>query len=104
MNARGWAEFSPKDSLTILSKTADTLDIMNNIFHHNGLANVAAQATFPPENPFAHVVNGERNKLLLSLANTGTSNFTLVNAAASYHDPAQNWALVSRLDVDRELR
>lgn len=68
---------------------------MNNIFHQDRLANVVAQANFPPENPLAHVVNGERNRLLLSLANGGKENFTLVNAAASYHDVGKDWALVS---------
>jgi hypothetical protein len=70
---------------------------MNNLFHHPSLSNVLAKATFPPDNQLAHVVNGERNKLLLSLANTGKENYTLLNAAASYHDPARQWALVSSL-------
>lgn len=70
---------------------------MNNLFHHPSLSNVLAKATFPPDNQLAHVVNGERNKLLLSLANTGKENYTLLNAAASYHDPARQWALVSPL-------
>ncbi|KAJ9104797.1 hypothetical protein QFC19_003938 [Naganishia cerealis] len=74
---------------------------MNNIFHHAGLANVVAHADFPPENPLAHVVNGERNRLLLSLANAGPDNFTLVNAAASYHDPARDWALLSNTTASK---
>jgi hypothetical protein len=77
---------------------------MNNIFHQDRLANVVAQANFPPENPLAHVVNGERNRLLLSLANGGKENFTLVNAAASYHDLGKDWALVSVVTAIAEAR
>ncbi|KAJ9108750.1 hypothetical protein QFC21_000070 [Naganishia friedmannii] len=77
---------------------------MNNLFHHPALSNILAKATFPPDNQLAHVVNGERNKLLLSLANTGKENFTLLNAAASYHDPAQHWALELGLTIWANLR
>jgi translocon-associated protein subunit alpha len=41
------------------------------------------------------VVNGEKNNLLIHLANNGNRNYTLVSAAASFHDPAKHWALVS---------
>ncbi|KAJ9125132.1 hypothetical protein QFC22_000086 [Naganishia vaughanmartiniae] len=77
---------------------------MNNLFHHPTLSNVLAKATFPPDNQLAHVVNGQRNKLLLSLANTGKENYTLLSAAASYHDPAQHWALELGLTVWANLR
>ena len=40
------------------------------------------------------ITNGEANKLLIHLANGSKNNYTIVSAAASYHDPARNWALV----------
>lgn len=45
------------------------------------------------------VVNGEKNPLSITLQNLGKKNYTLVSAAASYHDPNNHWALVSRLSV-----
>lgn len=41
------------------------------------------------------VVNGEDNNILIHLINSGSKNYTLVSASASYHDPANHWALVS---------
>lgn len=40
------------------------------------------------------ITNGEANKILIHLANGSKNNYTVVSAAASYHDPARNWALV----------
>jgi len=48
---------------------------------------IAATAAFPPTNPFAHVVNGERNKLTLEIENKSPVNVTLRSAGGSIHDP-----------------
>jgi translocon-associated protein subunit alpha len=32
--------------------------------------------------------------VILKFINSGTGNYTIVNAAASYHDVEKNWALV----------
>nr|ODN88237.1 hypothetical protein L203_02845 [Cryptococcus depauperatus CBS 7841] len=55
---------------------------------------VAVSATFPESNVFGNVVNGEKNNILLHLANSGSKNYTLVSASASYHDINNHWALV----------
>jgi hypothetical protein len=44
---------------------------------------------------FVVVVNGQQNQMILKFINSGTGNYTIVNAAASYHDVGKNWALVS---------
>jgi len=48
---------------------------------------ITATATFPATNPFAHVVNGERNKMSLEIENKSPVNVTLKSAAGSFHDP-----------------
>jgi len=48
---------------------------------------IVAVASFPPTNPFAHVVNGERNKMTLEIENKSHLNVTLKSAAGSIHDP-----------------
>jgi len=48
---------------------------------------IAAVASFPASNPFAHVVNGERNKMTLEIENKSPLNVTLKSAAGSIHDP-----------------
>lgn len=48
---------------------------------------IAAVASFPPSNPFAHIVNGERNKMTLEIENKSPLNITLKSAAGSIHDP-----------------
>ncbi|WVF71398.1 hypothetical protein IAT40_006202 [Kwoniella sp. CBS 6097] len=55
---------------------------------------VLVSASFPESNPFGLVVNGEQNSILVHLANQGTKNYTLVSAAASYHDVNNHWATV----------
>lgn len=42
----------------------------------------------------AVVVNGEQNNMLISVQNTGTNNYTLVSASASYHDHSKDWKLL----------
>ncbi|KAF5381976.1 hypothetical protein D9615_004294 [Tricholomella constricta] len=48
---------------------------------------VAVTANFPESNPFGHVVNGEKNSLLLSVENKSGRNVTLVSVAGSVHHP-----------------
>ncbi|KAG9013874.1 hypothetical protein FRB94_004255 [Tulasnella sp. JGI-2019a] len=48
---------------------------------------IAAVASFPDTNPFAHVVNGEKNKMTLEIENKSHLNVTLKSAAGSIHDP-----------------
>ncbi|KAL7418486.1 hypothetical protein Q5752_006944 [Cryptotrichosporon argae] len=67
------------------------------IFSHDVADDVLVTAAFPESNPFGLVVNGEPTALLLNLANPSANNYTLVSAAASYHDPARDWALVKNV-------
>lgn len=71
------------------------------IFTHNAAQDVSVTATFPESNPFGVITNGEANKLLIHLANGSKNNYTIVSAAASYHDPARNWALIKNQTVAR---
>ncbi|KIO17104.1 hypothetical protein M407DRAFT_246850 [Tulasnella calospora MUT 4182] len=48
---------------------------------------ITATAAFPSTNPFAHVVNGERNSMSLEIENKSALNVTLKSAAGSIHDP-----------------
>ncbi|KAG6909953.1 hypothetical protein DXG01_014222 [Tephrocybe rancida] len=48
---------------------------------------IAVTATFSEANPFGHVVNGEKNSLLLSVENKSGRNLTLVNVAGSVSHP-----------------
>ncbi|CCM04979.1 uncharacterized protein FIBRA_07177 [Fibroporia radiculosa] len=51
---------------------------------------VLATASFPEDNAFGHVVNGERNKILLSVENLSDRNITIKNIAGSFHYPESN--------------
>ncbi|WWD17271.1 hypothetical protein CI109_101711 [Kwoniella shandongensis] len=64
------------------------------IFSHDAKDDVLVSATFPDSNPFGLVVNGEQNGLALHLVNSGTKNYTLVSAGASYHDVNNHWATI----------
>jgi hypothetical protein len=48
---------------------------------------LAVTASFPEDNPFGHIVNGEMNKLLLSIENRTGKNVTLLSAAGEFLDP-----------------
>ncbi|KAG6844950.1 hypothetical protein H0H87_002064 [Tephrocybe sp. NHM501043] len=48
---------------------------------------ISVTANFPEANPFGHVVNGEKNSLLLSVENKSGRNVTLVNVAGSVSHP-----------------
>jgi len=47
---------------------------------------VIATATFPADNPFNKIVNGQRNLLQVEIENKSPVNITLKNAAGSFHD------------------
>ncbi|KAI0360081.1 hypothetical protein OH77DRAFT_1394594 [Trametes cingulata] len=51
---------------------------------------VLAVATFPEDNAFGHVVNGERNKIFVAVENKSDRNVTLKNIAGSFHHPESN--------------
>ncbi|KAI0833257.1 hypothetical protein BC628DRAFT_1414087 [Trametes gibbosa] len=51
---------------------------------------VLAVATFPEANAFGHVVNGESNKIFISIENKSDRNVTLKNIAGSFHHPESN--------------
>ncbi|KAH9838362.1 uncharacterized protein C8Q71DRAFT_704888 [Rhodofomes roseus] len=46
---------------------------------------VLATAQFPEDNAFGHVVNGERNKLLLNVENQSDLNITIKSVGGSFH-------------------
>lgn len=47
-------------------------------------------ASFPEDNPFGHVVNGEKNTITLAVENKSGRNVTLTTVAGSFHDPETN--------------
>lgn len=51
---------------------------------------IVVVASFPEDNPFGHVVNGEKNKITLAVENKSGRNVTLTNVAGSFHDPETN--------------
>jgi len=51
---------------------------------------ILIQAAFPESNPFGHVVNGERNQILLVVENKSERNVTLTTVAGSFHNPDTN--------------
>ncbi|KAJ3553941.1 hypothetical protein NM688_g3354 [Phlebia brevispora] len=51
---------------------------------------VEATAAFPEDNPFGHVVNGERNNIILTVENKAERNITLQTVAGSIHHPETN--------------
>ncbi|RDB26386.1 Increased recombination centers protein 22 [Hypsizygus marmoreus] len=51
---------------------------------------VAVTANFPESNHFGHVVNGEKNSLLISVENKSGRNVTLVSVAGSVHHSESN--------------
>ncbi|KAF8591096.1 hypothetical protein K439DRAFT_1402735 [Ramaria rubella] len=55
-------------------------------------------AHFPEENPFHHVVNGEKNNLFLIVENKSELNTTLKTVSGSFHDSGSN-ALVKNLST-----
>lgn len=84
---------------------------MSGLFSNDVSDELSVTAAFPENNPFgrvslpipchtvltfAVVVNGEQNSLVLHLENHGTKNYTLLSAAASYHDVNNHWRLASR--------
>ncbi|OCF36668.1 hypothetical protein I316_01263 [Kwoniella heveanensis BCC8398] len=74
----------------LTSPTSDSAGIFSNSVEDE----VLVSASFPESNPFGLIVNGEQNSILVHLANQGTKNYTLVSAAASYHDVNNHWATV----------
>ncbi|KIY66535.1 hypothetical protein CYLTODRAFT_423322 [Cylindrobasidium torrendii FP15055 ss-10] len=57
---------------------------------------VSVVAAWPDSNPFGHVVNGERNIVLLTIESKSDQNLTLVNMAGSITHP-ESGALVKNL-------
>ncbi|KAL1407017.1 hypothetical protein Q8F55_006430 [Vanrija albida] len=61
----------------------------------NAVNDIVASASL--KNTFGLITNGQNNDLVIQLSNTGAENYTLVSAAASYHDPAKDWKLVKNV-------
>jgi len=55
-------------------------------------------AHFPEENPFHHVVNGEKNSLFLIVDNKSELNTTLKSVSGSFHHP-ESQALVKNIST-----
>ncbi|PCH42310.1 hypothetical protein WOLCODRAFT_137837 [Wolfiporia cocos MD-104 SS10] len=51
---------------------------------------VLAIATFPEDNAFGHVVNGERNAVFVTVENLSDRNITIKSVAGSFHHPETN--------------
>jgi len=48
---------------------------------------IVIQASFPEQNPFGHIVNGERNQIYLLVENKSDQNVTLNSVGGSFHHP-----------------
>jgi len=48
---------------------------------------ITATATFPEDNPFGHVTNGERNKINVNIRVSSDQNITVRSIAGSFHNP-----------------
>jgi len=59
---------------------------------------IAVSAAFPEDNPFGHVVNGERNTISLTVENRSERNISLASVAGSVHNSDTN-ALVKNLST-----
>ncbi|KZS92505.1 hypothetical protein SISNIDRAFT_486529 [Sistotremastrum niveocremeum HHB9708] len=46
---------------------------------------ISVVASFPEDNPFGHVTNGERNKMSVSIENTSEYNVTVIGVGGSFH-------------------
>ncbi|PAV16589.1 translocon-associated alpha [Pyrrhoderma noxium] len=57
---------------------------------------VTVTASFPENNPFGQIVNGERNRLNLLIENLSEYNVTLISVAGSIHD-AKSDALIKNV-------
>jgi len=51
---------------------------------------ILATASFLEDNPFGHIVNGEKNKITLTIENKSDRNVTLTTIAGSFHNPDTN--------------
>jgi len=51
---------------------------------------ILVTATFPEDNLFGHVVNGEKNKISLTVENKSERNVTLMSIAGSFHHADTN--------------
>jgi len=57
---------------------------------------IVIQASFPEQNPFGHIVNGERNQIYLLVENKSDQNVTLSSVGGSFHHP-DSGALVKNI-------
>jgi len=57
---------------------------------------IVIEAAFSDDNPFAHVVNGERNQIYLAVENKSDQNVTLHSVGGSFHHP-ESGALVKNI-------
>ncbi|KAL1739050.1 hypothetical protein HDZ31DRAFT_50015, partial [Schizophyllum fasciatum] len=57
---------------------------------------VAVNAVWPEENPFGHIVNGEKNLLVINVENKSDKNVTLLGISGSVNKP-ETGALVKNL-------
>jgi len=55
-----------------------------------GEPEIVVVAAFPEDNAFSHVVNGQRNDILVTIENKSERNVTLQNIAGSFHHPDTN--------------
>jgi len=59
---------------------------------------ILVTASFPEDNPFGHVVNGERNRIAVTVENKSERNVTLLSIAGSFHDADTN-ALIKNVSA-----
>ncbi|KAH9989023.1 hypothetical protein BJV77DRAFT_1019046 [Russula vinacea] len=80
-------------AIALFATTVFTVEIVSSVSEDEESLPVedrvlAVTASFPEDNPFGHVINGEMNKLLLSIENRTGKNVTLLSVAGEFLDPS----------------
>ncbi|KAI5119003.1 hypothetical protein M0805_004413 [Coniferiporia weirii] len=65
---------------------------------------VSITASFPENNPFGQIVNGERNRINLLVENKSDLNVTLISIAGSFHDPQTDTLIKNATTLPYGLR
>ncbi|EGN99100.1 hypothetical protein SERLA73DRAFT_181916 [Serpula lacrymans var. lacrymans S7.3] len=83
----------------LLSASAATLETTDTVEPE-----ILIEAAFPENNPFGHVVNGERNQIILVVENKSERNVTITTVAGSFHNPDTNTLIKNSTSLQYDLR
>jgi len=78
-------------AITLFATTVFAVEVVSSVTEDEDLLVedpvLAVTASFPEDNPFGHVINGEMNKLLLAIENRTGKNVTVLTVAGEFLDP-----------------